>query len=261
MTRTRAARPASSKKGSARAAGGDLFPSLTRHQTLEESAYRDIHRAIVEGRFAPGQRIVASAVAAAVGVSRIPVMQALRRLEAAGFVRITPHKDAVVTGLSPEEFRERFLLMAALEGLCIRESAGKITPELRARLRALQKEMAAARAQQDTARAVQADSEFHRLLWEVSGLPQVIQILKNAWDRGEYYRVIMHARRGGFAQESLREHEQVLKALDAGDLGRAAQAIEQHRMRAMERLEGTTYTDPAGRPRAAAVITPKEAST
>jgi DNA-binding GntR family transcriptional regulator len=179
-------------------------------------------------------------VAAAAGVSRIPVMQALRRLEADGFVRITPHKDVVVTGLSPAEFRERFLLMAALEGLCVRESVGKITADLRARLHALQKEMAAARAQQDAARGVQADSEFHRLLWEVSGLPQVIQILQNVWDRGEYYRVIMHARRGGFAKESLAEHEQILKALDAGDLARAAKAMEHHRMRAMQRLQQTT---------------------
>jgi len=240
--RTRAAaRPASLKRRSAAGrAGGELFPSLSGHQTLEESAYRDLRRAIVEGRFAPGQRIVATAVAQATGVSRIPVMQALRRLEAAGFVRITPHKDVVVTGLSPAEFRERFLLMAALEGLCIRESVGKITPDLRSRLRALQKEMAAARAQQDAARAVQADSEFHRLLWEVSGLPQVIQILQNVWDRGEYYRVIMHARRGGFAKESLTEHEQILKALDAGDAARAAKAMEHHRMRAMRRLQQTT---------------------
>jgi DNA-binding GntR family transcriptional regulator len=243
-TRVATRRPASLKKGASRdggrAVGRDLFPALAQHQTLEGSAYHDIRRAIVGGRFAPGQRIVAATVAAAAGVSRIPVMQALRRLEADGFVRITPHKDVVVTGLSPAEFRERFLLMAALEGLCVRESAGKITPELRTRLHALQKDMAAARAQQDTARAVQADGEFHRLLWEVSGLPQVTQILQNAWDRGEYYRVIMHARRGGFAKESLAEHGHILKALDAGDPARAAKAMEQHRMRAMQRLQQTT---------------------
>jgi DNA-binding GntR family transcriptional regulator len=239
-TRMAARRPASLKKGGAGPVGRHLFPALARHQTLEESAYRDIRRAIVDGRFAPGQRIVAAAVAAAAGVSRIPVMQALRRLEADGFVRITPHKDVVVTALSSAEFRERFLLLAALEALCVRESEGKITPELRARLRVLQGEMAAARDEQDAARAVQADSRFHRLLWETSGLPQVIQLLQNLWDRGEYYRVIMHARRGGFARESLAEHEQILKALDAGDLGRAARALEQHRMRAMQRLQQTT---------------------
>jgi DNA-binding GntR family transcriptional regulator len=79
-----------------------------------------------------------------------------------------------------------------------------------------------------------------RLLWETAVLPHVSRILQNTWDRGEYYRVIMHARRGGFAAESLTEHEQILKALEGGDVAGAARAIEQHRMRAMERLAETT---------------------
>jgi DNA-binding GntR family transcriptional regulator len=218
----------------------DLFPSLAKHQTLEELAYRDIRRAIVEGRIAPGERVVANTIATAAGISRIPVMQALRRLERDGFVKINPHKDVIVSSLSPAEFRERFLLMAALEGLCVREGAGRVTGELLSRLRALQKEMGAARAARNAARAVAADSEFHRLLWETAALPHVSQILQNTWDRGEYYRVIMHARRGGFAAESLAEHERILKALEGGDAAGAARAIEQHRMRAMERLAETT---------------------
>jgi DNA-binding GntR family transcriptional regulator len=194
----------------------------------------------MEGRLAPGQRIVANAIAAAAGVSRIPVMQALRRLETEGFVRITPHRDVVVTSLSSEEFRERFLLMATLEGLCLREARGRIGADLVSRLRALQREMIAAGRAGDTARAVAADGTFHRLLWEVSGLRQVVQILQNLWDRGEYYRIIMHARRGGFATESLAEHEHILKALTKGNVVRASKAIEQHRLRAMQRLGETT---------------------
>ena len=239
-------RPRRSRRPAPRAVRPDakadptLVPSLAKHQTLEELAYRDIRRAIVEGRLAPGARVVANTIATAAGISRIPVMQALRRLERDGFVKINPHKDVIVSGLAPGEFRERFLLMAALEGLCVREGAGRVTAELLARLRALQKEMGAARAARDAARAVAADSEFHRLLWETAALPHVGQILQNVWDRGEYYRVIMHARRGGFAAESLAEHEQILKALEGGDAMRAARAIEQHRMRAMERLAETT---------------------
>jgi DNA-binding GntR family transcriptional regulator len=167
-------------------------------------------------------------------------MQALRRLESEGFVRINPHRDVVVSSLSAEEFRERFLLMAALESLCLREAGGKIEPALLKRLRAVQEEIAAARVAGNTARAVTADSEFHRLLWEVSGLKQVVSVLQNVWDRGEYYRVIMHARRGGFAAESLAEHEEILSALEARDVARAAQAVERHRLRAMRRLAETS---------------------
>ena len=220
--------------------GRPLFQEPIRRETLEELAYRHLRQALVEGRLAPGERIVASAVAHSAGVSRIPVMQALRRLESEGFVRINPHKDVVVAGLSAEEFRERFLLMAVLEALCLREAAGRITPALVARLRGLQRDMGAARAAGNTARAVAADSEFHRKLWEASGLRQVIQLLQNVWDRGEYYRVIMHARRGGFAAESLAEHEEILGALEARDWARAARAVETHRLRAMERLAETT---------------------
>jgi DNA-binding GntR family transcriptional regulator len=213
-----------------------LLSSVATHQTREELAYRDIRRAIVEGRLRPGDRIVANTVAAAAGVSRIPVMQALRRLESEGFVRITPHKDVVVAGVSPEDFRERFLLMAALEGLCMRQAAGKLDPARLAELRRCQREIAAARADGDTARAVAADGRFHRMLWQLAGLRHVSQILENVWDRGEYYRMMMHERRGGFARESLGEHEQILKALESADVERAARALEYHRLRAMQRL-------------------------
>jgi DNA-binding GntR family transcriptional regulator len=237
--KARAARPAPT--GPAPAAGAvGLFETPLEHRTLEALAYEHIRTALVQGRLAPGQRIVASAVARAAGISRIPVLQALRRLETEGFVRINPHRDVVVAGLSPEEFRERFLLMAALEALCLREADGKIAPVTLQRLRTIQAEMVAARRAGDTTRAVSADGRFHRLLWEVSGLRQVVQVLQNVWDRGEYYRVIMHARRGGFAAESLAEHEEILKALEAGDTARAARAVERHRLRAMDRLAETT---------------------
>lgn len=216
-----------------------VFREPLRHQTLEGLAYEHIRRAIVEGTLSPGQRIVAQGVAAEAGISRIPVMQALRRLESEGFVRINPHRDVVVAALSPEEFRERFLLMASLEALCMRESKGKVSPALLRRLRRLGQEITAARAQSDTARAVAADGEFHRLLWEMSGLRQTVQILRNVWDRGEYYRYVMHARRGGFAAESLAEHDDILDALEAGEIDRAARAVETHRLQAMDRLATT----------------------
>lgn len=217
-----------------------LFETPLQHRTLEEQAYQHIRSALVHGRLAPGQRIVAAAVARAAGTSRIPVLQALRRLESEGFVRINPHRDVVVSGLSPEEFRERFLMMAALEALCVRESAGKIAPVTLQQLRELHAEIVAARRTGDTGRAVTADTRFHRMLWEMSGLRQVVQVLQNVWDRGEYYRVIMHARRGGFAAESIAEHEEIVRALEAGDAPRAARAVERHRLRAMDRLAATT---------------------
>jgi DNA-binding GntR family transcriptional regulator len=216
------------------------LPIATRtHRTLEDLAYQSIRQSIAEGRFAPGQRIVVNTEAMELRMSRIPVMQALRRLETEGFVRITPHKDVVVTQLSPEDFRERFLLMAMLEAFCLRESRGKMTPDILARLRGIQAELAAVRQTKNAARASALDSEFHLLMYRCSGLAQTLQILQNLFDRGDYYRVIMHARRGGFAKEALEEHDEILKALEADDMTGAAKAVECHRMRSMRRLEET----------------------
>ena len=232
---SRRARP-NSRPGQEPAA---VLPSVATHRTLEELVYSDIRRAIAQGRFAPGQRIVVNSVAAASGVSRIPVMQALRRLETEGFVRITPHKDVVVSSPSPVEFRERFLLMATLEALCLRHAAEKISPALLKELRRLQAGMQAARKANDAARASALDGRFHMRMCEVADLPQTLQILRNLFDRGEYYRIIMHARRGGFAKESIAEHEEILAALAAQDVHKASRAIERHRLRAMHRLEDT----------------------
>jgi DNA-binding GntR family transcriptional regulator len=215
------------------------LPSVVTHRTLEELAYIDIRRAIAQGRFAPGQRIVVNSVAAASGVSRIPIMQALRRLETEGFVRITPHKDVVVSSPSPAEFRERFLLMATLEALCLRHAVERISPELLNELRVLQADMQAAGKSRDAAQASALDGRFHMRMCEVADLPQTLQILRNLFDRGEYYRIIMHARRGGFAKESIAEHEEILAALAAQDVRKASRAIERHRLRAMHRLEDT----------------------
>ena len=212
------------------------LPSIVKHKTLEGLAYQDIRQAIAEGRLVPGQRIVVSSLAAASGVSRIPVLQALRRLETEGFVRITPHKDVVVATLSPQEFRERFLLLATLEALCLREAAGKITPDLIARLRSLQEEMIIAKRLKNTVQAAAADSKFHRTLWELAELPHTLRILQSLWDRGEYYRIVMHTRRDGFMKESLTEHEELLGALEANNLERAAQISEEHHLESMRRL-------------------------
>jgi DNA-binding GntR family transcriptional regulator len=216
------------------------LPSVRKHRTLEELAYEDIRQSIAAGRFAPGDRIVVNALAAASGISKIPVMQALRRLQTEGFVHINPHKDVVVRKPSPQEYRERFLLIATLGALCIREAGARITPEVVKQLRALQREIIRAQKARDTDRAIERDAQFHRILWEIAGLPNTLRILQNLWDQGEYYRTIMNARRGGFAQESLDEHEAILNALEAQDFTQAAKNLERHHLAGLVRLAETT---------------------
>lgn len=218
------------------------LPSVRKHRTLEELAYQDIRQSIAAGRFPPGARIVVRTLAAASGISKIPIMQALRRLETEGFVRINPHKDIVVTNPSPLEYRERYLLLGTLGGLCAREGAAKITRPVLKQLRALQGQIIAARDAGDATRAIAADLKFHQFLWNLGALSKTLQILQNAWDQGEYYRMIVNVRLGGFAKQALEEHEDLLRALEARAFTRAATILERHHLSSLKRLDETLRT-------------------
>ena len=150
------------------------------HESLGEQVYRTVRDLIVSQVFPPGSKLNVEQLGRDLGVSRTPVWYAMRRLESEGFVRINPHRDVVVSSLSSEEFRERFLLMAALEALCLREADGKVAPATLQQLRTAQADIVAARRSGDTGRAVAADGRFHRMLWEVSGLRQVVQADRSA---------------------------------------------------------------------------------
>jgi DNA-binding GntR family transcriptional regulator len=174
-------------------------------------------------------RIVVSTLAAALGISKIPVMQALRRLETEGFVRINPHKDIVVTNPSPQEYRESYLLVASLERLCMREGANKITP----------------RSSSNSG----GTEATHRPGPTVS--PPLLErgsASEDAPDPPESLgsgRVLPHDRQRptrGFAKEALEEHEAFLRALEARAFVRAAKILERHHLSSLKRLDETLRT-------------------
>ena len=100
----------------------------TAYRTMKEIAYEAIREAILSGRFLPGQRLVADELAQEFGTSRMPIREALQRLENAGLVSITPHRGAVVSELSEQEIVEIYHIRAVLEGLAARLAAPHLAP-------------------------------------------------------------------------------------------------------------------------------------
>ncbi len=80
-----------------------------------EAAYRTIRAGIIEGRYAAGQRLTGETLAQASGVSRTPIREALRRLQAEGLVRMVPNQGATVTGWSAADIAQMFGLRVVLE--------------------------------------------------------------------------------------------------------------------------------------------------
>src|SRR5215218_1520337 len=104
-----------------------------RRQTLTGMTADAIRERILRGHYRDGEPLRQDAIGAELGVSRIPVREALRQLEAEGLVTFNPHRGAVVSTLSLKQIRELFELRAEIEGDLIRRAVPHMKPEDHAR--------------------------------------------------------------------------------------------------------------------------------
>src|SRR5438093_1254358 len=98
-------------------------------QSLTSAVVNVLREKILRGQIKAGEQLRQHAIAAELHVSRIPVREALRQLEAEGLVTIIDHRGAVVSGLSPEEILEMFEIRMVLESYLLRLSIPRLTDE------------------------------------------------------------------------------------------------------------------------------------
>ena len=196
-------------------------------RTREQLVYDFLRRAITEGRWGPDDPIIGSRVAAELGVSRITIANALKRLAGEGFVRLTPHKEAFVAPLDPAEIEEIYVMRAALEAEAASFAARRATPEQITQLRAMNERLGQVQATADTATLRRLDLGLHAALRDLAGMPRLATTIVNLVDQGEYYRArlldVHHILR-----PSAGRHEPLLAALDAGDASLAHALMYEH---------------------------------
>lgn len=126
-------RPAKTTAPSAVDGSTDVLLLPIRRQTLTGMTIDAIRERILRGHYPEGEPLRQDAIGAELGVSRIPVREALRQLEAEGLVTFSPHRGAVVSSLSLKQIRELFELRAEIEGDLIRRAVPHMTREDHAR--------------------------------------------------------------------------------------------------------------------------------
>ena len=147
-----------------------------------EKAYSTIRNGILEGRFPPNSRITEQEIAAESGVSRTPVREALRRLQAEGLLQFVPNQGAVVASWSARDIEEIFELRAMLESYVASLAAEHATAEQIAILENLaERQFVASKGRgTGTLETISAlNSEFHRILQEAAGSQRLDAILSN----------------------------------------------------------------------------------
>jgi DNA-binding GntR family transcriptional regulator len=196
-------------------------------RTREQLVYDFLRRAITEGRWGPDDSIVGSRVAAELGVSRITIANALKRLAGEGFVRLTPHKEAVVAPLDAAEIEEIYVMRAALEAEAASLAARRATPEGLAHARLLNERLRREQSRGDIAVLRRLDLAFHAGVRDMASMPRLASTIVNLVDQCEYYRARLLDTRQILSPTADR-HEPLLAALDASDPDSARTLMYEH---------------------------------
>ncbi len=204
-------------------------------RTREQAAYDTLRQAIIAGRWQPGESLVVSRIASDIGMSRIPVTNAIKQLANEGFIRMRPHQEAVVASLVPSEVREIYLMRAALEVLAIEEAVERVTDDDIAAIEAMNQAIGdlAARSDGTIQELRRLDRTFHARVRDIAAMPNVSRTLLNLADQCEYYRVSLLDTHH-FAAPSAERHQPLIDALAARQVDQARTVMRAHILEGMD---------------------------
>jgi DNA-binding GntR family transcriptional regulator len=206
-----------------------------RPPTAQEAVLVELRRRILRGDIAPGSPLRQDDLAASLGVSRVPVREALRILESEGHVTYIPHRGYRVTELDLDDLEELYHLRALIEDDLGRRALTRRDPEHVASVRAAHARLASAEAARpaDPAEMAAANRAFH---WAIlRPTPRAERILTTLWDASDVYRARWFALSDNVARGA-QEHARALAAVEAGDAGALVAVLAEHRAGAVRAL-------------------------
>jgi DNA-binding GntR family transcriptional regulator len=201
------------------------------HRPLRELVCDALRDQILDGRLAPGARLVEDRLAEELAVSRNPVREALRVLAVEGYVELLPRRGAMVASLTPRQVEQVFEVREALEALAARLAARNAGEADRNRLSAIIAETDAALAAGDYARMPELNTRFHGMVLEMADNPVLTDLSHPLRGRVQWIfsRTVQDR-----AAHSLDEHRRIAEAILAGDEEAAARLATAHVGAALE---------------------------
>jgi DNA-binding GntR family transcriptional regulator len=148
---------------------------IIKHRTLDSFVVDELRERISSGTLAAGTRIDQQALAEELGVSRMPVREALRRLSAEGFVELISHRGAIVAELSHDEIIEIYEMRGVLQGLAARLAVPHYTDEAIVEMREI---LAKLDATTDIAEWIELNSAFHQAIESPSEAEHVLALVE-----------------------------------------------------------------------------------
>ena len=206
--------------------------------SASERAYAEIRGLILAGDASPGTPLREGALADIVGVSRTPVREALRRLEAEHYAKRTPGGRLVVANWDNDDVAEIFALRAMLEGHAAARAARRITPGQLAELKFCNAaiEAAVAQPQPDIARFLAENRRFHDLILSASASARLASMLAGLVEQPIVRRTATRYDQADLVR-SAHEHGQLIQAFAAHDEDWARAVMTAHIRRALHAFQ------------------------
>lgn len=183
-----------------------------------------VRTAIITGRYPPNQKLVPRKIATECEVSFIPVREALRVLEAEGFVTFIHNKGAWVTPLSVADLEDLYAIRIELEAEAVRQAAPFSAAEIDA-LRATLDDAARATRRNDRRRVIALNREFHFAIYVKSQSPRRLRLIEQMWQHADRYQRLSLNYRHDAADA---EHRAIVAALADDDHRLAARELRAH---------------------------------
>lgn len=209
------------KKKSKSASGKDVAP------TRVEAAIETLREEIVTGKLAPGEPLRLEALSERLGMSMMPVREALRGLEALGLVEQAPRRGARVSPFSVKDLFDTYEARLSLEVIAVSHAAERFSEEDESIARGYLNEHMAAIARGETVVSREAHTSFHFSIYAAADSSWLVRLIKPLWANSERYRIMSLPSRGTLEQRQ-QEHERILTACVNHSPRTAARELHQH---------------------------------
>lgn len=213
---------------------------IGRYQTKADLVYSSLRRLVLTAQLRPGEVIDQARLSSSLGVSRMPLRQALTRLEADGLVFLTPHHSATVAPLLASDIEEVYATREVLETLLIETGVPKLTDQDCADLEQLCRRTQEFATNGPPPEFASVDRQFHTRLYAVAGYERTLSYFERLRDLSDRYVAFYYVQqREEYAHDaglSAHSHDEMLEACRSGDVTAAVTAMRTDLRRTAEHL-------------------------
>jgi DNA-binding GntR family transcriptional regulator len=201
-------------------------------KSKKEIVYETLRSDIVNGKFKPGTRLVIDELASQLGVSQIPIREAVTQLEADGFVTIEPYVGATITQIDANFIFEVFALLEATEVICTRAACRVMTDDEMNQVEVMIQNMDQSVDAPDF--WSEQNREMHLFICKCARTELVMKMMSKVFDHWDRLRLhYLNGIAGNRIREAQDEHRQILEALRLRDADKVEHAIREHNHRAL----------------------------